>query len=184
MKSALILIDIQNDYFTGGKSELYLPERAAQYAAKVLQSFRSRRLPVYYIQHIGRPGGAFFLPGSHGAEINAGLAPIEGEKVFVKHFPNMFLQTELRDELARREIRSLVVCGMMSHMCVDTSVRAAQDYGFSVTVLEDACTTKDLIWHHAVLPAETVHRVIMASLDGTFASVVKTDDFLLKECGA
>ena len=178
MKSALVLIDLQNDYFHGGKNELRLPERAAEQAARVLEFFRSHSLPVCHIRHISGPNGTFFLPGTAGAEIYKAVAPREGEKIFDKHYPNAFLKTGLSEELLGKQIDHLVICGMMSHMCVSTSVRAAQDYGFSVTVPEDACTTKDLVWQGAVIPAETVHRTVMASLNGTFAAVVETDELL------
>ena len=178
MKSALVLIDLQNDYFHGGKNELRLPEKAAEQAGRVLELFRSRRLPVFHIRHISGPNGTFFLPGTQGAEIYPAVAPREGEPVFDKHLPNAFLKTGLSEELLGRQIDHLVICGMMSHMCVSTSVRASQDYGFSVTVPEDACTTKDLVWHGSVLPAETVHRTVMASLDGTFARVTETEELL------
>jgi nicotinamidase-related amidase len=178
MKSALVLIDLQNDYFPGGKNELHLPEHAAEQAARVLKFFRSHGLPVFHIRHLSSPNGTFFLPGTAGAEIFPAVTPWKDEKVFDKHYPNAFLKTGLSEELLGRQIDHLVICGMMSHMCVSTSVRAAQDYGFSVTVPEDACTTRDLVWRGEVIPAETVHRTVMASLSGTFAAVVETDELL------
>jgi nicotinamidase-related amidase len=178
MKNALVLIDLQTDYFHGGKNELHLPACAAEQAGRVLELFRSRGMPVFHIRHLSGPNGTFFVPGTAGAEIYPAVAPREGEKIFDKHYPNAFLKTGLSEELLGRQIDHLVICGMMSHMCVSTSVRAAQDYGFSVTVPEDACTTKDLVWRGAVIPAETVHRTVMASLNGTFAAVVETDEFL------
>lgn len=179
MNSAIILVDIQNDYFAGGKNELHLPEEAANHAKQALDFFRRANLPVYHIQHINtREGATFFLPDSEGAEIRQIAAPLPDEKVFIKHAPNSFLNTGLADELSKNNIQQLIICGMMSHMCIDTTVRAAQDYNFAVTVLEDACTTKDLSWDGKVIPAETVHNTIMASLNGTFAKVLKTDRFL------
>ena len=179
MKNALIIIDIQNDYFEGGKNELHLPEQAAANAKKALEFSRSSNMPVFHVQHISiQQGAAFFLPDSTGAEIHQSVAPRIGEKVFIKHAPNAFFQTGLSDELLRQNISHLVICGMMSHMCIDTTVRATKDFGFSVTVLEDACTTKDLIWHDTAIPAETVHGTIMASLTGVFAQVLQTDKFI------
>jgi nicotinamidase-related amidase len=124
------------------------------------------------------PGATSFLPGSRDAEIHESVGPLAGETVIVKHYPNAFLKTSLSAELQARGVRHLVVCGMMSHMCIDTSVRAAQDYGFSVTVLGDACATRDLSWDGETIPARTVHNAVMASLHGTFARVVRTEDFL------
>ena len=181
MKSALILVDIQNDYFDGGKSELYLTDVAAKHAKTALEFFRKSSLPVYHIQHINtRPNATFFLPDSEGSKIHHSVYPLTEEKIFIKHAPNSFFDTGLADELLQKEIQHLVICGMMSHMCIDTTVRAAKDYGFTLTVLEDACTTKDLVWNGVTIPAQTVHNTIMASLNGTFANVIKTDDFILE----
>lgn len=179
MKSAIILVDIQNDYFPGGANPLHEPEQAAGRARRVLQLFRRQGWPVCHVQHISaRPGASVFLPDSRGAAIHEQVAPLAGEKVYVKHTPNAFHQTGLMEDLRALGVEHLVVCGMMSHMCIDTTVRAARDLGFSVTLLQDACTTKSLTWEGAAIPARTVHNTIMASLNGSFAYVIPTDRFL------
>jgi nicotinamidase-related amidase len=179
MKSALLLIDIQNDYFPGGKNELFEPERAAERARRVLEYFRAASLPVFHIRHVStRENATFFLPDTTGAEIHPLVLPREGEPVLVKHTPNAFVGTALERELRAQQPEQLVICGMMSHMCIDSTVRAATDLGFSVTLLEDACTTKDLTWDGVQIPAQTVHRAIMASLSGTFAHVINTEEWL------
>lgn len=179
MKAAIMLIDIQNDYFPGGKCELFQPEQAAAQARRVLDAFRCKHLPIYHIQHISTNGRTeFLLPNSHGSEIYGAVCPQGVENVVTKHTPNAFLRTGLEDTLHAQGIDHLVICGMMSHMCIDTTVRAAAALGFSATVLEDACTTRDLIWEQTVIPAQTVHQTIMTSLLGTFAQVLKTEEFL------
>lgn len=179
MKSALIIIDIQNDYFKGGAYELVNPEQAAKQAKKILNAFRQKRLPVFHVRHINNyPGANFHLEKSYGSEIHSIVAPMPEEKVIIKHAPSAFLQTGLSKELQDQEINHLVICGMMSHMCIDTSVRAAQDYGFTVTLLEDACTTRDLEWNGTKISAEIVHNTIMASVNGVFAQVMRTKEFL------
>jgi nicotinamidase-related amidase len=181
MNSALILIDIQNEYFKGGKRELHLPEQAAARAAQALVFCRSKGLPVYHVRHINaEQGSTSFVSGSAGAEIHESVKPFAGEAVIIKHYPSAFLKTGLSEELLGKGISHLIICGMMSHMCVDTTVRAAQDYGFSVTLLEDACTTRDLLWGGETIPAETVHNAFMAALNGTFAKIVKTEEFLVE----
>lgn len=75
-------------------------------------------------------------------------------------------------------MRKLVVCGMMSHMCIDTSVRAARSHGYDITLLHDACATRDLSWNGKTIPAATVHEAFMAALHGAFADVRTTGDFL------
>lgn len=179
MNNALIIIDIQNDYFKSGKNELYQPELAALQAKRTLDYFRNKGLPVYHVQHINiREGATFFLPDTSGAEIHTSVKPYQGEKVFVKHVPNSFFDTGLADELAKKQIDHITVCGMMSHMCIDTTVRAARDFGLTTTVLHDACTTKDLKWGQTMIPAQIVHNTIMASLHGIFANVISAEEFL------
>ncbi len=179
MPKGLLLIDIQNDYFKGGKSPLANPLDALANAQKMLFSFRLAGLPIIHVQHVNiREGATFFLPDTHGVMIHDSLAPLENEFVVVKNTPNSFYGTGLAGIIEWNQITELVVCGMMSHMCVDTTVRAAKDFGLIVTLLEDACATKDLTWNGETIPAETVHKTFMAALNGMFAKVIKTDDFI------
>ncbi|MDF2671801.1 MAG: nicotinamidase-like amidase [Clostridiales bacterium] len=179
MKSALILVDIQNDYFKGGRSELNHHEEAAKNAKTLLNFFREHNLSVYHVQHINTNSKAsFFLSGSTGAKIHTLVTPNEDEKIFIKHTPNSFYNTGLAEVLFNSGIKHIVVCGMMTHMCIDTTVRAAKDLGFSVTLIEDACTTKNLIWNEQIIPAEVVHVSYMASLNGMFAEITTAAKFL------
>lgn len=176
MKQALLIIDVQNDYFKGGKFELYQPEEALYKIEKALTLFRNKNLPVIHVQHISKSeDAAFFAPNTNGALIHANLAPLEGEYHVIKHAPNSFFETGLEALLKAKEITDVVICGMMTHMCVDTTTRACRDYGLNVILLEDACATRDLSYRDKVFPAETVHDVFMASLNGAFARVIKTD---------
>ncbi|SEH85103.1 isochorismatase-like [Akkermansia glycaniphila] len=182
MNPGLLLIDIQNDYFTGGKWELHRAEQAAAQASGILDRFRSRNLPVFHIQHINlKEGAPFFVPNTPGAEIHRQVAPVPGETLIVKHAPDSFFQTDLHLQLERRHIGHLVVCGMMTHMCVDTTVRAAKNYGYGITLIEDACATKDLLWHGASLAAPAVQAVFMAALNGTFAEISTAGTWLDRE---
>ncbi len=179
MNSALILIDIQNDYFDGGKSELYHPVETANNAKAILNFFRENNLTVLHVQHVNMEDKAkLFLKESIGVEINSLVTPNNDEKVFIKHVPNSFFETGLAKTISDNNIDHIVVCGMMTHMCIDTTVRYANDIGLIVTLIEDACTTKDLIWNGYNIPAKIVHATYMASLDGMFAKVMTTEGFL------
>ena len=179
MKQALLLIDIQNDYFPGGKYVLSGAVEAAENAARALACFRKAGLPVLHIQHVSlSPDATFFLPDTPGAEIHAGVKPLPSERVFLKHAPNSFYRTGLAGELADRDITELTVCGMMTHMCVDTTVRAARDHSLKVTLLSDACATRDLVFQGRTVPADMVQAAFLAALDGSFARVVPTAEFL------
>jgi Amidases related to nicotinamidase len=176
MKSALVLIDIQNDYFAGGKSELFMPEKAAENAKILLDYFRQKNIDIFHIQHISTNSkNGFFQPNTEGASIHPLVFPTPNEPILVKHTPDSFIETGLEQELRARQIELLVICGMMSHMCIDTTVRAAKRLNFTVILAEDACTTKELIWNQTPIPANIVHQTMMAALNGTFARVEKSE---------
>lgn len=182
MGQGLLLIDIQNDYFSGGRNELHGMEAAAQQARRALEHFRAQGLPVFHVQHISLyPSATFFLPDTDGAAIHELVAPLPGEPVVVKHAPNSFFETGLKELLDRHEVGRLVVCGSMSHMCVDTTVRAARDFALPVTLLHDACATRDLGWSGQTVPAQQVQAAYMAALNGSFATVLSADDYLAGE---
>lgn len=185
MSIALMLIDIQNDYFPNGKMELNNPIKAAKNASKILDWFRTKKYEIYHIQHVSnRPGAGFFLPNTEGVKFHNSVLPLEQENIIVKHTPNSFLNTELLNKLKEKEVKELVICGMMSHMCIDATVRAAKDFGFECTVIEDACTTKDLIYLDRVIPAEQVHFSFISALNGMYATVYTTNAFLTQNAAS
>jgi len=179
MKSALLLIDIQNDYFENGTNLLVNSLQAAKNAELILKKFRAKGLPVVHIQHIAnRHIATFFLPNTSGAEIHKIVKPLSTEKIIVKHSPNSFIGTELYEYLKTLQVEKLVICGMMTHMCVDATVRAAKDFGFSSVLIQDACATKDLQLNGINIPADAVHNSFLAALSYYYADVISTNDFL------
>lgn len=179
MKTALILVDIQNDYFPGGANTLREQEKAAANARTVLARFRIANNPVIHVRHVNtRPGATFFLPDTAGAEIHESVRPTAGESVITKNFPDSFLQTTLQETLEKLDTNQLVICGMMSHMCIDATVRSAKAKGYEITVPHDACTTRDLEWNGEILPAHAVHKAFMAALNGAFAQMTTAESLL------
>ncbi len=165
MKTALILIDIQNDYFPGGRMELEGPLEAAGQARRLLEDFRRRGWPTVHIRHVSvRPGATFFLPETEGVKLHTSIAPLDGETIIEKHYPNSFRETTLLEHLRGLGAERLVVCGMMTHMCVDASVRAAADLGYPVLLAADACATRALTYGDTTVPADHVHRAFLAAL--------------------
>lgn len=163
--TALLLIDIQNDYFHGGRMELVGAGKAALKAATVLQYFRENRLPVIHIAHeAAREGATFFLPGTEGQRINDLVVPLEGEVVVTKNFPNSFLKTPLLDILRQLEISRVVIVGMMTHMCVDSTARGAKDLGLACTLVDDATATRDLSFRGEHVEAGQVQAAFIAAL--------------------
>lgn len=179
MKRGLILVDIQNDYFDGGSMPLHGIDEACANARRLLERFRSDGAPLFHIQHLSvRPGAKFFIPGTEGAEIHEHVRPSEGETIIQKIFPNSFRDTPLLENLKAEGIGEVVICGAMSHMCIDATTRAAYDSGFACTVVHDACATRDLVFEDRTLPAAEVHAAFMAALAVPYAALTSAADFL------
>lgn len=172
MKKSLLIVDIQNDYFPGGRMQLEGSEAASLRAGALLAAFRERRMPVFHVQHISvRPSATFFLPGTDGVRIHANVAPAGSEPVVQKHFPNAFRETSLLDSLRQGGVQELVIAGMMTHLCIDATTRAAADLGFKCFLAHDACATRALSFGDARVPAEQVHYSFISALNGAYATV-------------
>ena len=173
------MVDLQNDYFPGGTMELAGIEDAAENARILLTEFRRTKSTIIHIQHISVPPNAFFfLPGTDGAKINDRVTPQEGETVVVKNYPNSFRDTSLLEILRNARIDDLVICGAMSHMCIDATTRAAFDLGFNCVVAEDACATMDLSFNNKIIKTSGVHAFFMAALSLPYAQIVLTRDIV------
>ncbi|MBP1665079.1 MAG: isochorismatase hydrolase [Bacteroidetes bacterium] len=182
MNTALIIIDIQNDYFEGGTAQLVNPDKASVNAKLLLEQFRNRKLPVVHIQHIAnRPDATFFIPDTKGAEIHINVKPIGTEQIIVKHYPNSFRETNLLEYLKSKDITDLVICGMQTHMCVDATARAAKDLGYNCVVIADACATKDLELNGVKVKAADVQTAFLSALNYFYSTVMTTEQYLNKK---
>ncbi len=178
MKTALLIIDIQNDYFPGGKMELEGALSAGLQAGALLQCFREQKVLHVHIQHEARrPGATFFIPGTDGIRIHDTVAHFEGEPIIYKSFPNSFRETDLLDLLKSWEIERVIICGMMTHMCVDATVRAAADFGYQVIVAADACATRALTHGEMTVPAAHVHAALLAAFK-SYGQVMTTEEVI------
>ena len=181
-KTALIIIDIQNDYFPGGTMELVSADEAASKATHMLSYFRRKEMPVIHVQHIAvQEGATFFLPTTKGAEIHKSVTPLKTEKVITKNFPNSFRDTELLDYLKKNNISKLILCGMMTDVCIDSTTRAAMDFGFENTIIIDAVTTKNREFNGKVIPAEQVTESYLSGLNalgGLYAKLESSEKYI------
>ena len=179
MSTALVLIDIQKDYFSGGRMELVGSIEAAAAAARILAAFRKASWPIYHIQHISaQPAATFFVLGTAGIEIHPWVSPLPDEPVINKHYPNSFRDTDLLERIRHAEVDSILFCGMMTSMCVDATVRAAFDLGLTCTVAHDACAAPNLTFNGETIPARQVHGSFLAALGAVYAKIRTTDDIL------
>ena len=178
-KTALIIVDVQNDYFPGGSWEVAHMDKVGTNAARLLDAFRASGDMVVHVRHeIPVEGAPFFQPGSKGAEINPVVAPRGDEPVLLKHRPSSFAGTDLGARLEAADIERVVVCGAMSQMCIDATSRAAADLGYEVVVIEDACGAKEMEFGGLSLSAEQVHAAFMAPLAMSYGTVTQTEAYL------
>ena len=178
-KSALLVIDLQNEYLPTGKLPLVGIEQAAANAVKVIAKARQQGTQVIHVQHIFANGEfPAFEPDSNGIEFQDNVKPKSNETVIVKNYVNSFLKTNLKQVLDTNDITELVIIGAMSHMCVDAAVRAASDFGYKVKVIHDACATLDLEFNGVKVPANHVHATLMAAFEFAYAEVISTDDYV------
>ncbi len=147
----------------------------------LLDRFRKEFWPVFHIRHVAmKPDATFFLPGTAGSRIHPNVGPMTGENVITKNYPNAFRDTALPNLLKKIDIQELVICGMMTHMCIDATTRAAKDFGYSCTVIGDACATKALETNGQVISSRNVHLSFLAALAAYYSNVFTTEVFLGK----
>jgi nicotinamidase-related amidase len=170
--ACLVLIDLQNEYVAG---PIALPEANAAIAnaAKLLERARAGGASVFHIAHKGRPGGLFDRTAERGATVTA-LAPLAGEPVIEKELPNAFAGTDLQARLAATGRKNIILAGMMTHMCISSTARAALDLGFRATIDADSCATRDLPdGRGGTIAAATIHEVALAELSDRFAIIAR-----------
>jgi nicotinamidase-related amidase len=176
-REALLLVDIQNDYFPDGLYEVPGSLAAARVAAGLLTTFRAGRGPVIHVRHIAtRSGSTFFLPGTPGSEIHDFVRPDPKESLVIKHFPNSFRETNLLETLRGLGVKRLVIGGMMTHMCIDATTRAAFDLGFECVVVSDACAAPGQDFEGIHVPPEHVQASFLAALSGSYAKIINAVD--------
>ena len=179
LKRALIVVDIQNDYFPGGLWTVSGMDAAADNAARLLKAARAAGDLVVHVRHEFESNDApFFKPGSAGAQLHAKVVNLKSEHVVVKRFANSYRDTDLQQVLDSNGIRQVVICGAMSQNCIDAITRASNDFGYDCVVIHDACAARELTFNGTHVPAEYVHAAFMAALQFAYAKTITTDEYL------
>ncbi|MDP3087357.1 MAG: cysteine hydrolase family protein [Methylotenera sp.] len=178
--SALILIDIQNTY-RSGLMQLTGVEQAILEAQKLLKKARDLNIPIIHIQHDAGVGSPYDVSADIGA-ISSEVAPIAGEKVIIKNYPNSFVQTSLDAELKALGIKNIVLAGFMTHMCVNSTAHGAFNLGYATTIIASATATRPLMGaNNKILTADEVHQGALASTRDLYAVVLDDVDTLLNQ---
>lgn len=178
---AVVVVDLQKDYWPTGKWPLVGIDEAAANAAKVIEKARADGDPVIHVRHeFPSPDAPFFAAGTEGSEISDVVRPLDGETVILKNHPNSFRDTELKRVLDDKGIDEVVVVGAMSHMCIAATGRAATDFGYNTVVVHDACATRDVEFNGVTVPAAQVHAANMSALAFAYGEVIGTGEFLAR----
>ncbi|MFW1952865.1 cysteine hydrolase family protein [Acinetobacter beijerinckii] len=177
MKQALLIIDVQNDYFKNGKMELINPDNALAKINQLEDHFFYNNLPIIYIQHINPSAASFFQENTVGVALHPQLKVKDSSVIVEKHFPNSFLETKLQEILKQHQVEQLMITGMMTHVCIDSGTRAAKELGYQPIVIADATATRDLEHDGKIVKAADVQIAFLSAL-GFFSTVQNTADYL------
>jgi nicotinamidase-related amidase len=175
--SALVMIDCQNTY-RKGLMQLTNVEPAIIEAKKLLTRARVLNIPIIHIQHDAGVGSPYDITAETGAICDE-VAPINGETVIVKNYPNAFIHTTLDQHLKTLGINNIVLAGFMTHMCINSTAHGGFNLGYTVTVVASATATRPLeAANGKVLSAEEVHEAAIASTRDLYAAIVDNVDAL------
>lgn len=178
-KTAVIVIDIQNEYFPGGKMPIPDGMKALNNSKRIVDFAHKNGMPVFFVQHIGDAQGPLFAKGSRFADFHKDLQPTKVDRIITKATPSSFVGTDLKEQLDKLGIKQLVVTGLMTHMCVSSTARDAVPLGFSVIIPEDATATRDLAtWDNNVVDHSVLQQAALAGVADVFAEIKTTDDLL------
>lgn len=178
-QTAVIVIDIQNEYFPGGKMPIPDGMKALNNSKRIVEFAHKNNMPVFFVQHVGEANGPLFAKGSRFAEFHKDLQPAKGDRVITKATPSSFVGTDLKAQLDNLGIKQLIVTGLMTHMCVSSTARDAFPLGFSVIIPEDATATRDLAtWDNNVVDHNILQQASLAGVADVFAEIKTTDTVL------
>jgi nicotinamidase-related amidase len=180
-RTALVLVDLQNDYFSGGRFELDNIDTAAKSASQLLAHFRKNDMPVIHIQHIFEDvNSPFFTENTIGAEIESSVIPHNNEPVIIKHQIDSFIGTTLEQTLVELGIDNLVVVGAMAQACVQTICRSAVNKGYQCEVISDAIAAPTLEYAQHKFTGEQLVAANLLSLSFGGSTITETKQWLQK----
>ncbi len=176
--TVLLIVDVQRGLDEPEWGVRNNPE-AERNMTRLLAAWRSSGRPVFHVQHMSREPTSPLRPGLPGNAIKAEVAPLPDERLFRKDVNSAFIGTDLDEALRRGGYETIVVVGLTTEHCVSTTVRMAGNLGFTTYVVSDATAAFDKLDRTGrYYPADEVHAISLATLDGEFATVVDTGTVL------
>ena len=177
MNRALLVIDVQNEYFTGALPITH-PAGHLEQILRVMDAAKGR-VPTVVIQHtFAEPDKPFFRKGTSGWELHPEVASRPHDALFEKNLPGSFTKTGLEDWLRERGISTVTIAGYMTHMCCDTTARQAVHRGFNVEFLSDATGTLPLSNSAGQVTAEELHRSILCAQQMLLSEVLPSSAWI------
>lgn len=177
-KRALLVIDVQNEYFTG-KLPVSYPAGSLANVLRAMDAARARRVPVVAIQHASPQADAtVFRKGSKEWELHAEVASRPHDVLIHKSLPGSFTGTNLEMWLRERGVETVVIAGYMTQMCCDTTARQAVHLGFGVEFLSDGTGTLAVKNVAGMVSDEELHRAILVTQQMRFGRVIKTGEWI------
>lgn len=184
MKKALLVIDVQNEYFDG-KLPIAYPSGSLDNILKAMDAATAAGVPTVVVQHAStKPDARTFRPGSVEQELRAEVAERPRDLLIEKHLPGSFTNTELEAWLRANDIDEVVIAGYMTQLCCDTTARQANHLGFGVEFLADATGTLPLQNSAGAVTAEELHRAILVTQQLSFAKVLTTNEWVAQNASA
>lgn len=181
-EEALIIVDVQNDYFPDGNLPTCSPIETAQACAQLIKKFRQEGKEVIFVKHIIKDSQEkdypFLIKNTHGSEIHDIVKPLPTEKIVVKQEVSSFVGTDLKQHLLSKGVKKLVVVGMMIHNCVNATVYSGVAEGFPCIVVDEAVNTMDQPYDGEIVKAQDIKKAFLAGIQFGFCPVYKLNDVL------
>jgi nicotinamidase-related amidase len=170
---ALLVIDVQNGMFSLPGNPVYKAEHLLSIIKKLIHEFRENNIPIIYIQHTDENESPL-MANTSGWKIRPEISPLKSDVVIQKTTPNSFLGTELQSILDNQNIKEIIICGLQSELCIDTTCRQAKALGYNVILVEDGHSTFDT----ELLSAEQIWAHHNSVLSGWFATIRKSSEIM------
>lgn len=177
-RRALLVIDVQNEYFAGGALPVTYPQGTLPHILDAMEAATASGVPVVVIRHTEPPGGGAFEQGTNGWQLRPEIQERQHDLLVDKRLPGSFTDTDLETFLREREVDTVAVTGYMSQMCCDTTARQASHLGLKVEFLSDATGTLDIENEAGRIDGESLHNAILVTQQSGFASVMSTGEWM------
>nr|WP_256673929.1 isochorismatase family protein [Pseudomonas fluorescens] len=177
-KSALLVIDFQNEYFTG-RMPISDGAKALANTRKLIEFADRHHMPVYHVQHIAPAGSAVFATDGETVKFHPQMQPRDNDTVVQKTTVSVFASTDLDSRLKKAGITNLIITGLMTHACVAGAARDAAPLGYNVLVASDASATRAITRVNGdTVDKDALHKSALAEIEDTFGDVMTTAQVL------